>query len=136
MGHARARTAMQIADGLAYVCEHVDQVRATLTRGPSGGLPRLDALLAALRNGEDPTAPLGELHRALLAAHDALGVFGRARDASMLTTPGIPADRPYVPVVLCPRTDHPCARFAWPEPGGTPVCKVVGDPLRHTTLTP
>ncbi|GAA3787911.1 hypothetical protein [Streptomyces chiangmaiensis] len=135
----------QIADGLAYVCEHVDLVRAALERGPADGPVRLDVLLAALRAGEDPSALLENVHRALRAAQDALGIFGATRgvgslsagSVSVLTPPGVAADRPYEPVLLCPRADRPCARYAWPEPNSDdPVCQVSGAPLRRTTLAP
>ncbi|MFF4752163.1 hypothetical protein ACWD5R_10720 [Streptomyces sp. NPDC002514] len=134
MGSGRSRTPEQIADGIAYVCENADQVRAALERGPADGPARLDALLAALRTGADPAAPLEAVHRALRAAQDALGVFGRTRDVSMLTPAGLATDRPYEPVLLCPRADHPCARYAWPEPDRVPVCRVLETDLRRTTL--
>ncbi|MDQ0989627.1 hypothetical protein [Streptomyces sp. V3I7] len=136
MGQGSRRTPEHIAEGLAYVCENVDVVRATLDRGPAGGPARLDELLAALRAGENPTALLDGVHRALRAAQDANGVFGRTRSSSMVTAAGVAPGPPYEPVLLCPRSDHPCARYAWPGPGGVPECRVSGEALRLTTLTP
>ncbi|WP_405866520.1 MULTISPECIES: hypothetical protein [unclassified Streptomyces] len=135
MGQGQGRTPEQIAVGLAYVCEHVDQVRTTLEQGPADGPARLDELVAALRAGEDPTALLDVVHRALREAQDALGVFGRTRASSMLTSAGIAAGAPYEPILLCPRSAHPCARYAWPG-NGSRVCRVSGESLRRSTLDP
>jgi hypothetical protein len=129
------RTAEEIADGIALVCENVEDIRAKLERGPADDLRQLDELLTALHDGTDPADLLETVHRALRRAQDAMGVFGRVRDASMVTLAGIDAEVPGEPVLLCPRADHPCARYAWPGPESTPVCHVTGSPLRRTTLT-
>ncbi|KAA9158557.1 hypothetical protein FPZ12_022205 [Amycolatopsis acidicola] len=130
------RSGEEIAEAVAYVCEHGDSLRATLAGGPAEGLRQLDELLAALRAGADPAEHLEAVHRALRRAQDALGVFGRTRDASMITLAGIERDRPHEPVLLCPRASHPCARFAWPGRGEPPVCEVTGAHLRRATLAP
>jgi hypothetical protein len=119
---------------MSRVCENIGQIRATLEHGPADGLRRLEELLAALRDGTDPTELLEAVHRALRQAQDAVGVFGGTRGASVATLAGIDADRPGEPVLLCPRAVHPCARYAWPEADGTPVCHVTAAPLRRTTL--
>jgi hypothetical protein len=129
------RTAEQIADGLAHVCENIGHIRATLERGPADGPRRLDELLAALRDGRDPAGLLEAVHRALRRAQDVVGVFGGIRDASMVTLAGIDAEPPGEPVLLCPRAGHPCTRYAWPGPDSTPVCQVTGAPLQRSTLT-
>lgn len=134
MGRGRTWTPEQVAEGVAYVCENVERIRATLQRGPEHGPQALGELLAALRDAADPVGPLQAVHHALRRAGDALGILGRTRDASMVTLAGIGAGRPREPVLLCPRASQPCARYAWPEPGVTVVCHVTGVPLRGTTL--
>jgi hypothetical protein len=136
VGSGNSWTAEQIADGLAYVCENIDQIRATLKRGPAGGRRQLDHLLAALLDGSDPAGLLQAVHGALRRAGDALGVFVLTRDPTMLRLTGIEADRPPEPILLCPRTDHPCSRYALPGPAGVPVCHVTGGSLRRITLQP
>ncbi|MFG1815447.1 hypothetical protein ACGFIF_16880 [Kribbella sp. NPDC049174] len=107
-----------------------------MTRGPADGLRQFDELLAALCDGADPVDLLETVHRTLRQAQDAVGVFGRNRDASMTTLAGIHRDRPREPVLLCPRAGHPCTRFAWPDRGDVPLCAVTDAPLRRTTLAP
>ncbi|MGW3247395.1 hypothetical protein [Streptomyces sp. NPDC001070] len=135
MARGGRRTTEQIADGIARVCENAERMRATLEPGPADDLRRLEELLIALHDGTDPADLLETVHRALRRAQDAMGVFGSVRDASTVTLAGIDAGLPGEPVLLCPRAGHPCARYAWPGPEGTPVCHVTGTPLRRTTLT-
>lgn len=135
MERGKTRTPEQIADGIAYVCEHIGHIRATLERGPAQGIRQFDELLAALRDGAAPADLLVAVHRALRTAQDALGIFGDTRDASALNLIGTP-DLPREPVLLCPRPSHPCARYACPAPGSTPVCHVTGAPLRRAALAP
>lgn len=137
MGHGN-RSSEQVADAIAYVCENIGPIRATLAGGPADGPRRFDELLAALRDGADPVDLLEAVHHALRQAQDALGVFGRNRDGakSMTTLAGIERDRPHEPVLLCPRADHPCARHVWPDRGATPVCAVTDTPLRRAMLAP
>ncbi|MFJ4849657.1 MULTISPECIES: hypothetical protein [unclassified Streptomyces] len=134
MARGGRRTAEEIADGIALVCENVEGIRAKLERGPADDLRQLDELLTALHDGTDPADLLETVHRALRRAQDAMGVFGRVRDASMVTVAGIPIV-PGESVLLCPRAEHPCARYAWPGPESRPVCHVTGSSLRRTTLT-
>jgi hypothetical protein len=130
------RSTEQVADAIAYVCENIAHIRATLNRGPADGLRQFDELLAALCGGTDPVDLLETVHRTLRRAQDAVGVFGRNRDASMTTLAGIQRDRPREPVLLCPRVGHPCARYAWPARGDIPLCAVTDAPLRRATLAP
>lgn len=128
------RSTEEVADAIAYVCENIGHIRATVNRGPEDGRRELDELLAVLRDGSDPVDLLEAVHRALRRAQDAVGVFGRNRDASKLA--GVQHDRPREPVLLCPRAGHPCTRYAWPGGDDTPVCTVTGTPLRRATLAP
>ncbi|MFD3558191.1 hypothetical protein ACFWVU_00750 [Streptomyces sp. NPDC058686] len=134
MARGSRRTAEQIADGIAQFCENIERTRATLARAPADGTRLLDELLDALRNGTDPSEQLEAVHHALRRGQDAIGVFGRTRDISMATPPGIPPARTDEPVLLCPRADNPCTRYGWPTPGSTHVCHVTGTPLRRSTL--
>ena len=133
MRRVKARKPEQIAEGIAYVCEHVGYIRATLERGSADGVRQFDELLAALREGAAPADLLDAVHLALRTAQDANGIFGRTRDASLT---GISNDLPHEPVLLCPRPSNPCARYACPAPGITLVCQVTGDPLRRAALAP
>jgi hypothetical protein len=130
------RSTEQLADAIAYVCENVARIRETLDRGPADGPARLDELLAALRAGTDPVDLLEAVHRALRRAQDAIGVFGRTRDAAMTTLAGIHRNHPRESVLLCPRVGHPCARYAWPDRTDIPRCAVTDTPLRRATLSP
>lgn len=131
----RKRTADQIAEGIARVCERIAQIRATLERGEPQGVRDLDRLLAALSDGADPSAHLEAVHRALRRAQDANGVFGSTRDGAMSYLAGID-DSVGEPVLLCPREVAPCARFAWPGRDAGQHCHVTGGPLRRATLAP
>ncbi|HVV11951.1 hypothetical protein [Amycolatopsis sp.] len=127
MGRAN-RSREQIADAVAYVCENAGPLRASLAG--STAEQHLDELLAALRDGTDPAELLESVHRGLRQAGDALGVFGRNRDATTLA--GLERNRFHEPVLLCPRAAHACTRFAWPDHSA--VCAVTGSPLRRATL--
>lgn len=134
MARGSRRTAEQIADGIAQFCENFERTQATLARGPEDGPRLLDELLDALRSGTEPSEQLEAVHHALRRGQDASGIFGRTRDTSMVTPPGIAPARTDEPVLLCPRADHPCTRYSWPAPGSTYVCQVTGTPLRRSTL--
>lgn len=118
----------QVADAVAYVCEHLDELSAALS-------PRhrttLDALLRKLHADDDPAEELEQVHRALRTAGDARGVFGHVRS---LTPPGLAvASRP-IPVLLCPRAALPCSRHAWPTSEKPDTCAVSGLPLRRALI--
>lgn len=126
------RSTEQIAEAIAYVCENIGPIRTTLAGGAEDGRRQFDELLAALRDETDPVDLLEAVHRALRQAHDALGVFGRNRDASMTKVIGIESPEP---VLLCPRGGRPCARYAWPGQGSA-RCEVTDAPLRRARLAP
>ncbi|WP_125591706.1 hypothetical protein [Amycolatopsis balhimycina] len=111
---------------VAYVCVQSDRIRAVLeTHGPDGAAP-LERTLAALRDGEETTAPLDALHDALLVAGDAAGINGRARG---LTPHGVSPAMPDEWVLLCPM--HHCSRYTWPSGPELPRCTISGQPLRR-----
>ncbi|MEU9620813.1 MULTISPECIES: hypothetical protein [unclassified Streptomyces] len=114
---------------IAYVCDQLEHIGAALEMyGPAGRAP-LEHLLAALRDGEDPAAPLDALHEALLAAGDAAGIHGRARG---LNPQGVTPATPDEWVLLCPA--HQCSRHTWPDGPAAPRCRISGLPLRRERL--
>jgi hypothetical protein len=58
---------------LAFVCARIPEIRTAL--GPAG-VPPLQGLTEAVQRGDDLRPALDAVHRALLAAGDALGVYG------------------------------------------------------------
>ncbi|MEE4418400.1 hypothetical protein [Streptomyces bugieae] len=116
-------------EDIAYVCDQLDRIRATLEAYGTDGAAPLERLLAALRAGGDLGPPLDVLHEALLAAGDAAGVNGRARG---LTPLGITSPAPDEWVLLCPA--GLCARHAWPDRGEPPRCRISDRPLRRERL--
>lgn len=125
-----SRSSDEVAVAIAHVCADIEQIRETVA-----GSRTVTALLAALRVGADAGDLLEALHAELRQAGDARGVFGQSRDVSMSKLSGVP-ERISEPVLLCPRAERPCARFAWPGRGDAPVCAVANVPLRRTTLAP
>jgi hypothetical protein len=129
-----ADEAGQVADGLAYVCEHVDQIREDLDDEGTGDVAPLELLLAAVREGTDPAGPLEALHTALQARGDALGVYGHLRTVGFLGShlPGVPRE-PIDVVYLCPAGR--CSRYCWPQAGTPPpCCTITGESLRRERL--
>ncbi|MFG2358665.1 hypothetical protein [Streptomyces sp. NPDC048521] len=86
-------------------------------------------MLAALAAGDAPTAPLAELHEALLVAGDAAGVLGRARGLNLV---GSDLGTPDEDVLLCPTRQ--CSRHAWPDSPEVPRCRISGQRLRRERL--
>lgn len=128
----RVRYGSSAREDIAYVCDQLDRIRATLEAYGREGAAPLERLLAALREGGDPDLgpPLEVLHEALLAAGDAAGVNGRDRG---LTPLGINPPAPDEWVLLCPT--GLCARHAWPDHGvETPRCRISERPLRTERL--
>ncbi|MEU1409487.1 hypothetical protein ABZ471_45970 [Streptomyces sp. NPDC005728] len=122
-------TASDLREGIAYVCDQLDRIRAALEAyGRDGGDP-LDRLLAALQDGEGLAAPLSALHEALLAAGDAAGVRGTARGLNPI---GVSSATPDEWVLLCPTGQ--CSRHAWPDSSGAAPCRISGRPLRKERL--
>ncbi|MER7468419.1 hypothetical protein [Streptomyces sp. NPDC097981] len=116
-------------EGVAYVCDQLEQIRGALATTGAEGVTPLERLLAALRAGEDLTAPLDALHEALLAAGDAAGVHGRARGRDPIgVNPALPDEW----VLLCPTRQ--CSRFGWPDGLEEPDCRISGRPLRRERL--
>lgn len=127
--------ARKISEGLAYVCQHLDQIRADLSYcDGSGDLGPLERLLAAVSESREIAGPLNALHDALLAGGDALGVYGHARDSGPrgLRPAGVD-ERPVETVYLCPNGG--CSRYGWPDAtNGTPQCEISGKRLRRERL--
>ncbi|MEU6481068.1 hypothetical protein ABZ858_30175 [Streptomyces sp. NPDC047017] len=120
---------MESRKDVAYVCRQTERIRADLvTYGPDGAAP-LERLLSALRDGEEITAPLDALHEALLAAGDAVGIYGHTRG---LTPHGVTPTMPDERVLLCP-TDQ-CSRFEWPDGADALRCPISSRPLRREHL--
>jgi len=125
----------QAVRGLAYLCAHLKEISAAFAGDTPGekGLEALERLRSALRSGTNFSGPLTDIHRALLHAGDALGVYGRVRGLSAgLTLAGIDDGEPLeivyrCPVGRCPRTV--------PGPAVTPPqCGVVAEALRWGQL--
>lgn len=76
--------AIRLANGLAYVCRHLDELRELLGddgSDPSTALMRLVAVLQGGASGQAAKAPelagvLEEVHAQVQAAGDVLGVYG------------------------------------------------------------
>lgn len=83
-------------NGLAYVCGHLDEIRASLQPDDS---PLLRLLLDEVRDGREIADLLDALHLALQRGGDALGVYGHG--VRGLSPAGI-EDRPLEVVYLCP----------------------------------
>ncbi|MGW4412772.1 hypothetical protein ACWEJ6_52935 [Nonomuraea sp. NPDC004702] len=112
-----------MADAVAYVCAHLEELRDEHPR-------LLRRVLAALKHGRDPVGPLRALHEAMLAAGDHLGLYG----TRSLWPVGIDVSRSGEEVYLCPGR-HGCSHYRWPDPvGDTPRCAISGDPMRLDRL--
>lgn len=110
--------AQRTSDGLAYVCRHLDQIRADL----AGDTSPLERVLDAVADGLDLTTALDALHTALLAGGDAFGLYGNA--ARTLRPPGVGRE-PLEIVYLCPLGR--CSVLRWPEAvGGAQHCSISG----------
>ncbi|GAB7186770.1 hypothetical protein ATKI12_6601 [Kitasatospora sp. Ki12] len=70
----------RIAAGLAYVCGHLDEIRATLGDDGTDASAPLPRLLTAIQASprQDVANLLDALHAAVQAAGDAPGVYGQA----------------------------------------------------------
>lgn len=116
-------------DEIAYVCAEFQGLHAGLEAHSTEGAAPLERLLAALRAGADPTAPLEALHEALLAAGDAAGIHGQTRGLHPI---GVGAATPDEWVLLCPTGQ--CSRHAWPDDPEAPHCRIGDLPLRREPL--
>lgn len=127
----------KVADGIAYVCEHLVEIRSRLAR--AGGTSPLERFLEDLRAGNDVSALLDEIHFALQAGRDQLGVYGHTissgprRSASGSRSPGLGVPVPAEPVYLCP--GGRCNRWWLPDERATPPeCEVYGQQLSRDRL--
>jgi uncharacterized protein YbjT (DUF2867 family) len=120
----------RVADGLAYVCQHLDTIRAALDPDQQQEPAPIQAVRAALRTGADLTMPLQTLHSALLDVGDALGVWHAARNGPPMV--GIP-DTPFEPIYLCPR-DRCAGRRVDSATVFPLTCALAGQQLRRETL--
>lgn len=134
MNEIAPRPTDQIARGLAYVCQHMDYIRAVTARRPAAQRAAL-ARLADPASRSDALADLETLHRALRSAGDAMGIFGQEGVRSLLHPVGVDQDESE-PVLRCPQAHRPCTRFAQPGPGAAPRCELTGSPLALGELRP
>jgi hypothetical protein len=127
--HYAGVSGTELREDVAYLCDQLGHIRATLEAHSREGTAPLERLLAALRDGADLSAPLDALHEALLAAGDAAGIHGRTRG---LTPHGVNPAMPDEWVLLCP-TDQ-CSRFKWPDGPEASRCRISDQPLRRERL--
>jgi hypothetical protein len=123
----------QVADGLAYVCRHLDTLRTALRHGQhhEEEPAALQQVLEAARTLADLTGPLQALHTALLKAGDTLGIWGAARRE--VTLAGDDHGVPFEPVYRCP-----LGRCTGRHPDNTTIfpliCTITGRELHQETL--
>jgi hypothetical protein len=123
----------QVADGLAVVCDKLTDIRTCLEE--DGDVAVLDRFLEAVRAGGPTAAALDDLHAALQAAGDEVGIYSGTRgDTGAGPAPhGIGPSRPAEVIYLCPV--RRCSRYWWPDsPAPPPVCALAGEPLRAERL--
>lgn len=137
----------RMGDALAYLCEHLDEVRGKLSRGrptyEDGQEPALlQTIVHGLQADEQPSdlaAALEELHTALRWAGDALGLWGHlpghihGRDVrGDVILAGIARESAEI-LYLCPvgRCSGRRPEFGTVFPL---TCSVVGAPLRRERL--
>jgi hypothetical protein len=126
--------AKQTVQGLAYVCAHLDEIRAVFAEDTTGaeGIEALERLRSALHADKEISGPLSDIHHALLRAGDALGVYGHVRGLGSLSLAGVDESEPLEIVYRCPAGR--CPRTV-PGPAVTPPrCGVVGEALRWGQL--
>ncbi|MEV5410336.1 hypothetical protein AB0K60_16045 [Thermopolyspora sp. NPDC052614] len=120
-------------DALAYACDHLEELREDLGDDPAGSA-LLDRLLSRIRGNGTIADVLDEIHAALQAAGDALGLYGRV--------PGHQGDRgidlaglgsgPLEIVYLCPIGR--CSGHQTQAAGSPPRCGISGEELRRERL--
>lgn len=128
---------------LAYVCEHIDEVRqdlaeAALDQG-AGATVLLEELDVAFAAGRPVGAILDAIHAVLLDAGDVLGLYGRfdpdhRGQPSGLTLTGLVIGPPEADeiVLLCP--SGRCRRSSWRTQGHVPRCAFTDQVLREDRL--
>jgi hypothetical protein len=122
----------RVAAAIGYVCGHLVEIRDNLA--DLGDAAPLDKLLAAVRDGSDPTGPLDRLHKTLQASGDVLGVYVDPSRAVGPRPVGIAPPGPSEVVFLCPHLR--CSRYSWPRPGGdaAPACEIDDTPMTPERL--
>lgn len=145
---------VQARVGLGYVCAHHDEIRRDLSLSGFGGVRSrterggngvdgfaaepepLRDLALALTGDQSPIPALDAIHAALLAAGDALGLYGRARPGIRgVTPPGVDTAVPpptEETVYLCPR--RRCSRYAWPGSDQPESCAITGEAFVNVDL--
>lgn len=120
----------ELADAVSYVCGDAAGIREALEPAAEP----LDRLLEAVRVGGDVGAALSDLHVALQAAGDVLGVYGHNRSrASGLRLVGAVASRPREALLICPTGR--CSRYSRPDPiAPIPTCAIDSLAMRQTLL--
>jgi hypothetical protein len=117
-------------NGLAYVCGHLDEIRADLQGEGMDDLSLLQRLLDAVRDSQDIADPLDALHSVLQNGGDALGVYGHG--VRGLSPAGVESG-PLEIVYLCPVGR--CSGRLWPDVAAFPVrCEISGQDLRRERL--
>ncbi|MDT0402861.1 MULTISPECIES: hypothetical protein [Streptomyces] len=122
----------QVRDGLAHVCERLDDLRDRLRR--YGDTESLNRLTERLRDGEEAVADdVLTIHRTVLA-HEGRGIYGAVRGVDNGRLPGGDDPRPASVVHLCPQGR--CSRLWLPHDGDGPVpdCAVFGVRLKQERL--
>ncbi|MFG1798343.1 hypothetical protein [Nocardia sp. NPDC049149] len=114
---------------MAYVCRALDEIRSTLGDDGTDPSTPLQRLLAAVHNGDEPTMAvcLDEVHNALQAAADALGIYGNVRNFQVLGVQGLEV------VYRCPiKRCH--GRTSAEVDSEPPLCSVNGQELNRDLL--
>lgn len=121
----------RIREGIAYLCEHFARIQSALGGTGGHGMPLLpDRLQECVLESGSPQDVLDALHKALLAAGDARGIYTRTR--GNMNLPGMTVSQPSEVVYLCPIMR--CGRVV---PGPlviAPRCNLAGTPLRRDRL--
>lgn len=120
----------RVADQLAYVCVHADQLKAALTGSPAGERALLDRLFAEVCAGGEIASLLDALTSVLVAAGDA-GMLGA--DTRGMRLPGIDTISPRETVYMCPggRCSRVVDAAVTPPP---PICGIFGQELARERL--
>ncbi|MGW0941372.1 hypothetical protein ACWD4O_02305 [Streptomyces sp. NPDC002623] len=125
------RKARRTSEALVYFFTHAEDLRARLREQESRDA--VDGLLAAVRDGGDVEAPVGRLHRRILAEGDAKGLHGGTRGPGARLA-GVPGAGREPGIYLCPHGR--CLRYHWADdtPDAPPACELDGAPLRLKNL--
>ncbi|MFE3906662.1 hypothetical protein ACFXPY_42135 [Streptomyces sp. NPDC059153] len=119
----------QEADGLARVCQNLDDIRDTCVEA-YGDDSAVQRLLAAIAARQGVGAPLQDLDSALVRAGDVLGVLQCG-----VRGPRIPGadEGPLELVYHCPL--NLCSvRLRWPQPPAARRCSIAGSGMSPKSL--